>query len=400
MTTCLHCNKRERESVSKVKHVVSRLMSRVQAALGQHQQKFNWLELRNGCLECLKWYHSTRDESRDPWDHNILAWFVIENRIDCLKWAVEHNCSWQGDDLLFYCIKYARQEHLEYLVSKGYPMEAKHCAQAAGFDRFEMLKWFHEHRCPWDSSTTAYAAGHIRIEIGTSSCKVVHRSTECLEYAVANKCPLTSEAYARAAGCLDYQDWTTSESTPDFKMLDWLYKHNCPFDSDVANYASMYGKRSGIEWLVKHQVLKQTTKPVFTEDSAYSACYNNQADTLEYLLNSGCPIQVENCLQGAVFSGCYNTVTVLVHRYMNHPDFLTWMQTVDFKWLVHEIDFDNQVWRKFLALYKNLDEFMHAKLRACMQQKIQEIDTNYKKCDVIAKWLPRDITQHIVKSYV
>ena len=362
--------------------------------------KFNWLELRHGCLECLKWYHSTRDPAHNPWHHNIVAWFVIENHLDCLKWAIEHNCSWQGDDLLFYCIKYNRQEHLEYLVSKGYPMETKHCTQAAAFDRIDMLKWLHEHGCPWNSDTTAYAAGHVRIETGTSSCKVVHRSTECLEYAVANKCPLTSEAYARAAACLDYENFTKPESTPDFKILEWLYKHNCPFDSDVTNYASMYGKRLAIEWLHKYQVLKQTTGPYWTEESTYSACYNNEAETLEYLLDAGCPILVEKCLQGSVFRGCYNIVTVLVRRYMNHPEFLLWMQTVDFKWFVGEIDFDDQVWRKFLTLYDKLDTFTHAKLRLAMLGKIEEIRANHEKCDALVNWMPRDIVEHVVKSYV
>jgi hypothetical protein len=103
---------------------------------------------------------------RDKW---ICESAAMDDSLECLKYAHEHNCPW--DERI--CAWAARNlECLEYAHTHGCPWDELTCAFAADNGSLACLKYAHEHGCPWNRWTCEWASNDA-----------------CLEYAIAYGCP-------------------------------------------------------------------------------------------------------------------------------------------------------------------------------------------------------------------
>ncbi|KAJ1639540.1 hypothetical protein T492DRAFT_899215 [Pavlovales sp. CCMP2436] len=87
-----------------------------------------------------------------------------EGHLEVLRYAHEHGCPW--DSSTYYLA--AKEGHLEvlrYAHERGCPWDRNTCYQAAYGGHLEVLRYAHEHGCPWDSDTCEAAAGGGHVEV-------------------------------------------------------------------------------------------------------------------------------------------------------------------------------------------------------------------------------------------
>ena len=115
------------------------------------------------------------------------------------------------------------REVLEWLHNTGCPWDTKTSAVAAGGGHLEVVKWLHNHGCPWDKWTCAYAArsGHLRV----------------LQWSRAHHCPWDwwTPAYAAQGGHL--------------AVLQWAREHDCPWTSSTCFSAAIAGPLEVLQWV-------------------------------------------------------------------------------------------------------------------------------------------------------
>lgn len=364
-------------------------------------EKFNWFNLRSGCLECLQICYENRHTIKRPiWDGNLLRFFIEEGHFECLKWAVERGCP--GDiRTLNSCISHDCLDALQYLVEKGYTMDTSHTMRAAASGNLRILKWLHEHGCPWDESTTAFAAGWVRKDHpkgNWTASIVVPKSMDCLEYAYNHGCPLGPAAYGRAAACVDETGWNEPQSQPAIEVLEWLYARNCPMGTDATMYAAAFGKLTGLKWLHEHGCPWNETATLHASD-------NNNYDCLEYLLDHGCPIDLEKSIKAAENRQCMESHRILIDKFMFAPNLLQSLKKSNYSGLTQQIDFDDPVYRKFMDVYH--DKFPahpylqpYRLLKERIKDKQEQLAALLEKTkEVLVNILPIDIILHIIAPY-
>ena len=79
-----------------------------------------------------------------------------------LRWAHEHGCPWDAST----CLHAAAGGHLyvlQWARENGCPWDSRTCAAIGG--HLDVLKWVREHHCPWTESTCSAAVerGHLDV---------------------------------------------------------------------------------------------------------------------------------------------------------------------------------------------------------------------------------------------
>jgi len=72
------------------------------------------------------------------------------------------------------CVEHNSIECLKLLVNNGCPMSTCVCAMAAKYGRYDMLRFLHYSKCPWDSSTVMLANQY--------------KQRKCFAYAIKHGC--------------------------------------------------------------------------------------------------------------------------------------------------------------------------------------------------------------------
>ena len=79
---------------------------------------------------------------------------VKNGSLECLKYARNHGCPWNKEDVSFNAAKYGYVDCLEYVLINGNNWDQKHkkllLVTAAKNGNFECLKFAFEYGCSWD----------------------------------------------------------------------------------------------------------------------------------------------------------------------------------------------------------------------------------------------------------
>ncbi|KAJ1618639.1 hypothetical protein T492DRAFT_916680 [Pavlovales sp. CCMP2436] len=134
--------------------------------------------------------------------------------VEVLRYAHEHGCPWESGT----CDMAAEGENLEVLRDAhehGCKWDSDLCKYAAEEGHLEVLRYAHEHGCEWDSDTCKYAAqgGHL----------------EVLRYAHEHGCPWSEQTTARAA------------RGGHLEVLRYALECGCPLAWDILETAVHYG---------------------------------------------------------------------------------------------------------------------------------------------------------------
>ena len=115
--------------------------------------------------------------------------------LDILKWAHEHGCPW-GEETCSWAARNGHLEILKWAREHDCPWDWDTCSGAALNGHLEVLKWAREHGCPWDEDTCSGAAQNGHFEI--------------LKWARENDCPWDADECAieaRKSGHSKIVEW-------------------------------------------------------------------------------------------------------------------------------------------------------------------------------------------------
>lgn len=116
-----------------------------------------------------------------PWNDYAPQVAAEHGQLECLTYLHESGCPWE-DMAICAAAENGHRDCLEYLVANDCPYEMDWCGacyNAAKGGSVDCLRYLHENGFIWDEATFKVA--------------LEHNHTECLEYLVANDCPMPTD---------------------------------------------------------------------------------------------------------------------------------------------------------------------------------------------------------------
>jgi len=129
--------------------------------------------------------------------------------VERLAWAKANGCPWD-ETTSYYAARNGRVEVLEWAREHHCPWDKWTCTFAAKGGHLDMLKWAREHHCPWDVQTCEAAAqgGHLDV----------------LQWARERDCPWDESTCMCAA-----------QSAP-LEVLRWAMEHGAPVSPSYSQW--------------------------------------------------------------------------------------------------------------------------------------------------------------------
>ncbi|KAL4113524.1 hypothetical protein QTP88_017136 [Uroleucon formosanum] len=270
-------------------------------------------------LLILKYLH----EHGCPWSVETFAYAAASSiNLDCVKYLHANGCPWDVST----CTNAVTNQNfscLEFVVDNGCPLDTPQpTLEAASIGNLTILKYLHEHGCPWSVETFACAAlkGDLNClkylhangcpwDVSTCTNAVTNQNFSCLEFLVDNGCPLDTPQPALKAA-----------SIGNLTILKYLHERGCPWIAETCTLAASEGD---IEYL-KHARAKGCPwntrtlgKPLMY---MYEVClkfiYRNgcewdisvcieamgkykQPECIDYAWRNGCPLRIGTCYAGS-----------------------------------------------------------------------------------------------------
>jgi hypothetical protein len=145
---------------------------------------------KKNTLLCLQYLHN----KGCPWDEIVLETAIRLRKFEHIKYLCENGCP-ITENVLCTAVKSARIEYVEYLLNYGGLDKSRLTKSLYCTYHLKIIKYLHEHDCPWDEDTFAYYASYGKINI--------------LKYLHKNGCPWNEKtcynaAHNRDVGCLKY----------------------------------------------------------------------------------------------------------------------------------------------------------------------------------------------------
>ena len=216
---------------------------------------------------------------------DVLAYAGVD--VSELKWAVHECSSISTLEWMWECVPWGGKDNARYVMDQAW-----FCAEVAGTNKLEFLKWAREVKhCEWDEKTIKVAAA-----IG---------NLEMLKYCFSNNCPYDEKSCIHAAckGHLDCLRFLFDKVKPSretekeaagqatgaghVEILKYLVeerKISDEFKNDCVYNATGYGQLDCLQYLVE-----EAKAPLnYWQHVAY-ARYKEQPECMNYLLEKGCP---------------------------------------------------------------------------------------------------------------
>jgi len=114
----------------------------------------------NGQVKVLNWLleKDEYDFLAKQYSAGACPYAAFKGKLNVLKWFHEKKCPMDEKTFTAAARAEVRNMHvLKWLYQIQAPWNEDACAAAAFADNFETLQWLHEQGCPWDSKTTYYA---------------------------------------------------------------------------------------------------------------------------------------------------------------------------------------------------------------------------------------------------
>ena len=222
------------------------------------------------------------EEMRDQ----IMVQLIIRGDLKLFQYANDYNIfNWDNQYAFMQAAYYGKLNILEWMYRK-YPYLLSNeqlCTNAALNGHFEMLKWLHDHHCPWNEDTCSFAAlnNHLEILIWarqhqcpwnglTCAFAAEHGHLRIIEWARSNGCPWDERTTLRAAFSKQY------------KILRWVVYNGCPLDNSICVIAAEYGNLNLLKWVRFHGC-------PWSKDVCAFAALNGHLDVLIWAHSNGCP---------------------------------------------------------------------------------------------------------------
>jgi hypothetical protein len=137
------------------------------------------LKILQCLIDRLQQYDQKGAHAWDP-DACALA-AACNNRVDVLEYLRDrHGCSERDKNLFENAIAYGSLRVIKYLHEHGCPWDANACTVAVEKGRLDVLKYLHEHGCPWDVHACIAAVKKCRPEFFI--CNLERIRSAILEY--------------------------------------------------------------------------------------------------------------------------------------------------------------------------------------------------------------------------
>ncbi len=319
-------------------------------------------DIPDKCLDIVKYLH---DDKGLEFSHDILDDAVRSGSLDLVKYLRENNCRWRRSTLcgaalnghlhiIQWCVDNGCQigkrvftsaasgghmDVIEYLYGINCPRnEGKCLGYAALKGNYDLMLWFrdrgfnwneytfslaaeggnmtiikylHENKCLWNSTTFVSATKHIevmkylydnqcpwdeKVLINTGCCDIntiiwlcekgcpYDKQTICSTFARSRNLDALKYMYER--GCI--LDETVFENgVMDIEVAEWLYKKQCPMNERVYKHAIKSYHLDRIKWLHEHNC-----PWTFDTYILASKLQGNivKGQILQYLQDNGCPM--------------------------------------------------------------------------------------------------------------
>lgn len=194
-----------------------------------YANKVSWGDERDGILLCsvtaacgnceiLQYLHHIGT----PWGKQTFFFAAVHNQWECLMYAYNHGCPYDGNDgLCNFAARTGLLNCLQYAHENGHPWNEITCNLAAENGRVNCLEYMHKNGCPWGIGVGRLAAWYGRLT--------------CLEYLHDNNYPWDEQMYSnaryyfteledrvevKAGACLEYVQKWKQEVTPDVMAVD------------------------------------------------------------------------------------------------------------------------------------------------------------------------------------
>jgi ankyrin repeat protein len=175
---------------------------------------------KKGSLPCVQYLHMSGIELSD---YRIAQLATETGYLNILKYAVENGCMFDDSNVFDYGCTF---ECLEYLFSVGIEFNADTMLQI-GVGNIEIVRFLHEHGCPWDERTLIACMG------------VYDQCMATIEYACEHQCPWSEAVCTHAASNDRYID-----------ALNYLHKHGCPWSTNTMQSAVKNNAKQCIQYLI------------------------------------------------------------------------------------------------------------------------------------------------------
>ena len=245
--------------------------------------------LESGSFECLKYAH----EHSCRMDGSFYELAIRGGHVNCLE-HIDVICH-HRDIQSFACrlaSYYGQLECLTYAHKKGYDWDTITCEHAALGGHLSCLKYAHENGCPWNESTCTAAAENGKFD--------------CLKYAHISGCPWTEETCIKAL------------LKEQYDCFWYAYKNGCPCGDNLFHLAScVKNKNFNICELLEDQRCPRSPHIItslsghehinaidharalgfpWNEYACLQAVQSNSLFCLKHLVETGCSINVRECL--------------------------------------------------------------------------------------------------------
>merc|ERR1712078_715740 len=181
--------------------------SRESSGLINYSKYLNSLEpqYRSVSPSWIRWMYDVLVGRRDPKEVDtigILLHIAARNgHLSELKWLHNRRYAWTSSTTAYAALG-GHLNVLQWLRSKGCPWDEQTCTMAAAKGHLDTLQWAHSQGCPWDEGTCSYAAlgGHLKV----------------LQWARSQGCPWNSWIwkYARLSGNSEILEWLKTQDYP------------------------------------------------------------------------------------------------------------------------------------------------------------------------------------------
>jgi hypothetical protein len=184
------------------------------------KEAFSYTSWKEGNLKILKWLK----KNGFNWTNTTFNASAQNGNLKNMKWLLKHGCPFKYDTLA-YAAQFGNLKNMKWLVKKECPISYNALSYAAGFGNLKNMKWLIKQDCLFDN--------HEYLNVKKGDLKTV-------KWLKLNNCPWSINMMKIIA------------SWGDRKLLLWLSKNGCEFDSSKSNkYLDLKKYDSSRKWLSK-----------------------------------------------------------------------------------------------------------------------------------------------------
>jgi hypothetical protein len=304
-----------------------------EAAAGGHLEMLQWLRERdcpwnvdscdaaavNGHLAVLHWAYF----NGGLFSESIAYLTAGAGKVEVVQWLREVGCIWDWYHMMSHAVAAGHLEMLQWLVRQGgNHMDEYTMALAIQRGHLAVIRWMDTMGIEWDPMVASiYAAygGHLDLLKWVRTAKGVRLyenhmrlatgsgMTHVMQWLHAQGLALTESIFNRAA------------SVGNIRSMEWLLERGCPWSECTFMVAAgVPDNVPALQWLHSK---KCPWGPAACDSAAIGDCLEG----LRFLLQAGCPAEIDRCMYLSVFRGRLRALEYLCKNFREfNSEFMCW----------------------------------------------------------------------------